>query len=67
MLDGVCQCSDYAGLHTHDTSGALGQPLGWMVTDPDGNVVDSGPVSEAQAVAWLSEMAAEAARNEGEQ
>jgi hypothetical protein len=41
--------------------------IGWTVTDPDGNVVASGPISEAHAVAWLSEMAAEAARNEGEQ
>lgn len=40
---------------------------GWQVVDPDGNVVASGPISKAQAVAWLSEMAAEAARNEGEQ
>jgi hypothetical protein len=43
------------------------QVVGWQVVDPDGNVVQSGPVSEAQATAWLSEMIAEAARNEGEQ
>ena len=41
--------------------------VGWVVTDPDGNVVDSGPVSEAKATAWVGEMLAEAARNEGEQ
>jgi hypothetical protein len=40
--------------------------VGWVVTDPDGNVVDSGGVSEAHAVAWLSELI-EAAKNEGEQ
>jgi hypothetical protein len=43
------------------------QIVGWQVVDPDGNVVQSGPVSQAQATAWLSEMIAEAARNEGEQ
>lgn len=43
------------------------QPIGWQVVDPDGNVVASGPISEAHATAWLSEMIAEAARNEGEQ
>lgn len=25
------------------------QPIGWQVVDPDGNVVDSGPITEAQA------------------
>jgi hypothetical protein len=30
--------------------------VGWVVTDPDGNVVDSGGVSEAHAVAWLGEL-----------
>jgi hypothetical protein len=41
--------------------------VGWVVTDPDGNVVDSGGVTEAKATAWVGEMLAEAARNEGEQ
>lgn len=39
---------------------------GWFVTDPDGNVVDSGPISEAQAAAWISELLA-TAENMGEQ
>lgn len=43
------------------------QAPGWYVTDPDGNVVDSGPVTEAQAVAWVGELLAEASANEGEQ
>jgi hypothetical protein len=43
------------------------QAPGWYVTDPDGNIVDSGPVTEAQATAWVGEMLAEASRNEGEQ
>jgi hypothetical protein len=47
--------------------GETAQPIGWVVTDPAGNVVDSGPVSEAHAVAWVGEMIAEASRNEGEQ
>jgi hypothetical protein len=47
--------------------GEIAEPIGWVVTDPAGNVVDSGPVSEAQAVAWVGEMIAEASRNEGEQ
>jgi hypothetical protein len=41
--------------------------VGWVVTDPDGNVVDSGGVTEAKATVWVGEMLAEAARNEGEQ
>jgi hypothetical protein len=41
--------------------------VGWVVTDPDGNVVDRGPVTEAKAVAWIGELLAEAKRNEGEQ
>lgn len=32
-----------------------GEPIGWMVTDPDGNVVASGPVTEAQAVFLVGE------------
>jgi hypothetical protein len=43
-----------------------GIEVGWVVTDPDGNVVDSGGVSEAHAVAWLGELI-ETAKNEGEQ
>jgi hypothetical protein len=41
--------------------------VGWVVTDPDGNVVDFGPVTEAKATVWVGEMLAEATRNEGEQ
>jgi hypothetical protein len=41
--------------------------IGWVITDPDGNVVASGPVTEAKATAWVGEMLAEASRNEGEQ
>lgn len=41
--------------------------VGWVVTDPDGNVVDSGEVTVAKPTVWVGEMLAEAARNEGEQ
>lgn len=41
-------------------------PIGWIVTDPDGNIVDSGPVSEAQAAGWLAELIA-GNSTEGEQ
>lgn len=40
------------------------EPLGWAVTDPDGNLVDSGPISQAQAAAWIGELLAEAERNQ---
>lgn len=44
------------------------EPIGWMVTDPDGNVVQSGPVTEAKAAAWVGELIAQAqASTEGEQ
>ena len=39
---------------------------GWRVLDPDGNVVASGGVSEAQAAGWLAELI-ENAKNEGGQ
>jgi hypothetical protein len=39
-----------------------GQVLGWVVTDPDGNVVDSGPLTHAQAAFFTGE-----ASTEGEQ
>jgi hypothetical protein len=39
---------------------------GWQVLDPDGNVVQSGQISQAQAAAWINELLAEAARNEGD-
>jgi hypothetical protein len=42
------------------------QEIGWVVLDPDGNIVDSGPVSEAQAAAWVGELIA-ASKTEGEQ
>ena len=32
-----------------------GQPVGWQVVDPDGNVVQRGPVSEAQMTAVMAE------------
>lgn len=50
-----------------DESQDVAEPIGWYVTDPDGNVVASGPVTEAKAAAWVGELLAEAARNEGEQ
>lgn len=31
------------------------EPIGWMVTDPAGNVVASGPISEAQAAFLVGE------------
>jgi oligoribonuclease (3'-5' exoribonuclease) len=40
--------------------------LGWVVTDPDGNVVESGGVSIAKADGRLAEMI-DQARSEGEQ
>lgn len=40
--------------------------IGWVVTDPDGNVVESGGVSQAYAVAWLGEYI-ENAQTEGAQ
>jgi hypothetical protein len=40
----------------------LEQAPGWVVTDPDGNVVDSGPLTEAQAAFLIGE-----ASTEGEQ
>lgn len=41
------------------------QAPGWFVTDPDGNVVDSGPITEAKAASWVSELLAEAGKSEG--
>lgn len=32
-----------------------GEPVGWVITDPDGNVVDSGPVSFAHMTSELAE------------
>ena len=48
---------------------AIPEPLeiGWVVTDPDGNIVDSGPVSEARAVAWVGELLQQHLGTEGEQ
>lgn len=43
------------------------EPIGWVVTDPDGNVVDSGGISIAQADGQLAGLIAEAANEEGEQ
>jgi hypothetical protein len=37
--------------------------LGWVVTDPDGNVVDSGPLTQAQAAFLIGD----ATDTEGEQ
>jgi hypothetical protein len=42
-----------------------GEPIGWLVTDPDGNIVASGPVTEAKAAAWVGELI-EQARNSTE-
>lgn len=40
--------------------------IGWTVTDPDGNVIESGGVSIAKADGQLAELI-EQARTEGEQ
>lgn len=32
-----------------------GEPIGWQVVDPDGNVVDSGPISFAEMTSDLAE------------
>lgn len=31
------------------------EPLGWVVTDPDGNVIASGPITHAQAAFLVGE------------
>lgn len=61
-----CECPSIAGPHRHNEQGDPGEPIGWVVTNPDGEVVQSGSVSEAHAVAWVGEMLAEANRNEEE-
>jgi hypothetical protein len=33
-----------------------GEQIGWQVVDPDGNVIASGPVSEAQAAGLIAEL-----------
>lgn len=33
----------------------LGEAPGWVVLDPDGNVVDSGPLTELESVAEIGE------------
>lgn len=33
----------------------IAEAPGWVVLDPDGNIVDSGPVTEAMAVAVTDE------------
>jgi hypothetical protein len=38
------------------------EPIGWVVLDPDGNVVDSGPLTHAEAAFLIGE-----ASTEGEQ
>lgn len=38
------------------------EPIGWVVTDPDGNVVASGPLTHAEAAFFIGE-----ASTEGEQ
>jgi hypothetical protein len=52
---------------TDQPQGETPEPIGWFITDPDGNVVDSGPVTVAKPTVWVGELLAEAARNEGEQ
>jgi hypothetical protein len=41
---------------------ATDEPIGWVVTDPLGNVVDSGPLTRAEAAFLIGE-----ADTEGEQ
>lgn len=31
------------------------EPVGWRVIDPDGNVVDSGPLTELEMAATMGE------------
>jgi hypothetical protein len=50
-----------------DEQQPAGEPIGWVVTDPDGNVVASGPITEAQAAAWVGELIEQARSSEGEQ
>lgn len=52
---------------TTESTPDLDEPIGWVVTDPDGNVVDSGPVTEAHAVAWVGELLQQNLTPEGEQ
>lgn len=53
-----CECPSHVGPHRHNEPGDPGEPIGWVVTDPDGVVVQSGTVSEAHAVAWVGELLA---------
>lgn len=32
-----------------------GEPIGWVITDPDGNVVASGPLTHAEAAFLIGE------------
>lgn len=59
----VCMCSSHVDPHVHSEPGDPGEPLGWVVTDPDGKVVDSGPITHAQAAFLVGE----GSESEGEQ
>lgn len=51
----VCACSSLVDPHVHREPGDAGEPLGWVVIDPAGNVVDSGPISHALPVSAAGE------------
>lgn len=51
---------------TQQTQPDVVQAPGWVVLDPDGNVVSSGGVTIAQADGRIAELIAQA-KNEGEQ
>jgi hypothetical protein len=55
MIDGICLCSSLVDPHVHREPGDLGQPLGWVVKDPAGNVIESGPVSIALPASAVGE------------
>lgn len=51
---------------TQQTQPDVAQAPGWVVLDPDGNIVSSGGVTIAQADGRIAELIAQA-ENEGEQ
>lgn len=66
-MSDICGCSSHVDPHVHDEPGDPGRPIvGWVVLDPEGNVVQSGGVSFAEMDGRLAERV-EQLRTEGEQ
>lgn len=55
MSAAFCLCSNHVDPHLHREPGDAGEPLGWVVKDPDGNVLQSGPITRAQAAFLVGE------------